>query len=69
MKTAVLKAAQRGTMRHPQLTGHLLFSNGAEGTGRPDAFGTVYVFSDDYMAPGAYAGLHPHANVAVSGRF
>jgi redox-sensitive bicupin YhaK (pirin superfamily) len=65
MKTTILKAAQRGTMRHPQLTGHLLFSNGAKDTGRPDAFGAVYVFNDDYMGPGAYAGLHPHANVEI----
>jgi redox-sensitive bicupin YhaK (pirin superfamily) len=65
MKTTILKAAQRGTMRHPQLTGHLLFSNGAKDTGRPDVFGAVYVFNDDYMGPGAYAGLHPHANVEI----
>ena len=65
MKTTVLKAAQRGTMRHSQFTGHFIFSNGAKGTGRPDRFGAVHVFNDDYMVPGAYAGLHPHANVEI----
>ena len=65
MKTTVLKAAQRGTMRHPDLTGFFLFSNGAKGTGRPDSFGAVYVFNDDYMRPQAYVGLHPHANVEI----
>jgi len=42
-----------------------LFSNGAKGTARPDKFGTVYVFNDDYLLPKSYVGMHPHANVEV----
>jgi len=65
MNITLLKAAQRGLMQHQEFKGYPLFSNGAPGTGRPDGFGAVYVFNDDYLFPKSGLGMHPHANVEI----
>jgi redox-sensitive bicupin YhaK (pirin superfamily) len=65
MKVEILRAGQRGLMHNQEFKGYPLFSNGMQGTGRPDRFGAVYVFNDDYLFPGSYVGMHPHANVEV----
>ena len=65
MKIDILDKSQRGIMNTADFKGYHIFSNGAKGTKRPDSFGTVYVFNDDYLFPNAYLGMHPHANVEV----
>lgn len=65
MTITSLPADQRGLLRNREFTGYHLFSNGARGTTRPQRFGAVYVFNDDYLFPKASVGMHPHANVEV----
>ncbi len=65
MNLTKLSRDQRGAMVHTDFRGYPLFSNGAKGTVRPDRFGTIQVFNDDYLFAGAYVGMHPHANVEV----
>jgi redox-sensitive bicupin YhaK (pirin superfamily) len=65
MNLTVLKKSQRGFMDGHDFKGYPLFSNGARGTIRPNNFGALYVFNDDYLLPNAYVGLHPHANTEI----
>lgn len=65
MNLAKLSRDQRGAMVHAHFRGYPLLSNGVSGTVRPDGFGAIQVFNDDYLFAGAYVGMHPHANVEV----
>ena len=65
MNLTKLSRDQRGAMVHADFRGYPLFSNGAKGTVRPDGFGAIQVFNDDYLFAGTYVGMHPHANVEV----
>lgn len=65
MKVNILDKRQRGLIDNRIFKGFPLFSNGEKGTVRPDNFGAVYVFNDDYLFPNSYLGMHPHANVEV----
>ncbi len=65
MKVNLLNKNQRGLIENKEFRGFHLFSNGAKGTARPDKFGAVYVFNDDYLFPKSYVGMHSHANVEV----
>lgn len=65
MKINTLKRSQRGSMENAEFKGFPVFSNGEKNTSRPDKFGALYVFNDDYLFPESYLGMHPHRNVEV----
>lgn len=62
MRINILPSEERGLLENKIFKGRTLFSNGAPGTSRPDAFGTVFVFNDDVLYP---LGIHPHKNVVI----
>jgi quercetin 2,3-dioxygenase len=65
MKTQLLPARHLGVLRTPEFTGYSVFSNGQVTQVRPDNFGPIFVFNDDYMNPDAFVGMHPHANTEI----
>jgi redox-sensitive bicupin YhaK (pirin superfamily) len=65
MKTQLLPASNLGVLQTPEFKGYSVFSNGQPTRVRPDNFGPIYVFNDDYMYPDAFVGMHPHANTEI----
>ncbi|WP_224367945.1 pirin family protein [Hyalangium versicolor] len=65
MRAHALSSQDLGVFENSEFKGHAVFSLGQPSVVRPDNFGPIHVFNDDFLYPKSFVGMHPHANTEV----
>ncbi|XZF15065.1 pirin family protein [Chitinophagaceae bacterium MMS25-I14] len=65
MKTQYFPSAERGIKDIGWLQSNFTFSFSDYTNPARTAFGTLFVFNDDFVAPGKGFGIHPHVNMEI----